>query len=406
MRFREGRASVANSWEKQLERWVAAELVDAPTAARIRAFETSQASSERLRWPVLLALALGGVLLCAGVLLFVAAHWDELSPMSRFSLVLLMVAAFPVAGALTAERFPALSTTFYAIGTVCTGAGIFLAAQIFNLQEHWPNGILLWALGALAGWFLLRNWAQAMLLALLVPAWLCGEWEVRTEGMPISGRLIAEGSLLLALTYLGARGGLGATPARMGEQDSPARRALAWIGGILLLPLAILAFLERHENWWWTTRQHPSSLLLATGWLIAVGGPLALAALLRQRAAWVNGVATIWVLMIGTFTSVNAANASDSLFAYAWNTVGIYFWAGAGALAVVAWGLQERRRERINLGVAGFALTVLFFYFSNVMDKLGRSASLIGAGVLLLLGGWILERTRRGLIARLERSPA
>jgi len=395
---------VADSWEKQLERWVAGGVVDAPTAARIRAFEASQAPGERLRWPVLLALALGGVLLCAGVLLFVAAHWDELSPASRFSLVLFMVAAFPAAGALTAERFPALSTTFYAIGTVCTGAGIFLAAQIFNLQEHWPNGILLWALGALAGWFLLRNWAQAMLLALLVPAWLCGEWEVRTEGMPISSRLIVEGTLLLAITYLSALGGATNLSGSMPEQDSPVRRALVWIGGILLLPFAILAFVERHENWWWWTNRRPaSSLLLTMGWLIAIGGPLVLAVLLRRRAAWVNAIVTIWVLMIGTFG--RAANGG-SLLAYAWNTLGIYFWAGAGALALVAWGLQERRRERINLGVAGFALTVLFFYFSNVMDKLGRSASLIGAGVLFLLGGWILERTRRGLIARLERSAA
>ncbi len=135
--------------DKQLERWVSAGVVDASTAARIRTFEESQSPSERLRWPVLLAVALGGVLLCAGVLLFVAAHWDELSPAWRFTLVLFLVAVFPIAGALTEERFPALSTTFYAIGTVCVGAGIFLTAQIFNLQEHWPSGILMWAIG---GW--------------------------------------------------------------------------------------------------------------------------------------------------------------------------------------------------------------------------------------------------------------
>ena len=64
---------------------------------------------------------------------------------------------------------------------------------------------------------------------------------------------------------------------------------------------------------------------------------------------------------------------------------------------------MEARKERINLGVAGFALTILFFYFSNVMDKLGRSASLIGLGLLFLLGGWLLERTRRQLVARLEK---
>src|SRR6266852_4063212 len=226
--------------DKQLEHWVSAGVVDASTAARIRTFEESQGSSERLRWPVLLAVALGGVLLCAGVLLFVAAHWDELSPSWRFTLVMFLVAVFPVAGALTEERFPALSTTFYAIGMVCVGAGIFLTAQIFNLQEHWPSGILMWAIGALAGWLLLRHWTQAALLALLVPAWLAGEWEVRTEGFAVSNRLLTEGLLLIAITYMCAR---------TSGEDSAARRALGWIGGIALLPLGVLAFVEPNENW-------------------------------------------------------------------------------------------------------------------------------------------------------------
>jgi len=42
------------------------------------------------------------------------------------------------------------------------------------------------------------------------------------------------------------------------------------------------------------------------------------------------------------------------------------------------------------------------FYFSNVMDKLDRSASLIGLGVLFLGMGWALERTRRKLVARVQ----
>jgi uncharacterized membrane protein len=387
---------LAATLEKQLERWLSSGVVDASTAARIRAFEQSQVPSERLRWPVLLALALGGVLLCAGVLLFVAAHWDELSPAWRFSLVLLLVAAFPVAGAFTAERFPALSVTFYTIGTVCVGAGIFLAAQIFNLQEHWPNGILLWAIGALTGWLLLRNWTQAALLALLVPAWLAGEWEVRTESLQVSGRLMLEGLLLLAITYF---------TARTGEEDSPVRRALVWVGGIALLPLSILAFVERHEQRWQVNRAHVSTPLLVMGWAIAICAPLALALILRGRGVWVSAIATIWVLVIGTFSPVHSGT-TDTLAAYAWNSLGIYLWAGAGALALVTWGLLERQRERINLGVVGFALTVLTFYFSDVMDKLGRSASLIGMGVLLLVGGWILERARRQLIARMQRSAA
>src|SRR6266852_9108306 len=275
--------------DKQLEHWVSAGVVDASTAARIRTFEESQGSSERLRWPVLLAVALGGVLLCAGVLLFVAAHWDELSPAWRFTLVLFLVAVFPLAGALTEERFPALSTTFYAIGTICVGAGIFLTAQIFNLQEHWPSGILMWAIGALAGWLILRHWTQAALLALLVPAWLAGEWEVRTQGFAVSNRLITEGLVLVAITYLSAR---------TSQEDSYTRRTLAWIGGLAVLPLSVWAFVEGRETWgwWWQNRTPVSPLLHIAGWAIAIGAPLALACALRKSAAWPNAIAAVWVL--------------------------------------------------------------------------------------------------------------
>ena len=112
-------------------------------------------------------------------------------------------------------RFPALAVTFYVIGTICVGAGIFLTAQIFNLQEHWPSGILLWSIGALAGWLVLRQWPQSLLFALLVPAWLASEWQVRTDGYAYSGRLLLEGLLLLSLTYL---------TARTGAEDSVLRR--------------------------------------------------------------------------------------------------------------------------------------------------------------------------------------
>ena len=37
---------------------------------------------------------------------------------------------------------------------------------------------------------------------------------------------------------------------------------------------------------------------------------------------------------------------------------------------------------------------------SVAMDRLGRSASLIGMGLLLLVGGYLLERARRRLLGR------
>ena len=76
-----------------------------------------------------------------------------------------------------------------------------------------------------------------------------------------------------------------------------------------------------------------------------------------------------------------------------------------GSLALVAWGIMERRAERVNLGAALAAGTVLAFYASEVMSQLDRSLSLIGLGALCLAGGWLLERLRRRWLDQLSSTP-
>jgi uncharacterized membrane protein len=382
---------LAAPWERYLERWRTAGLIEPSTAERVRAYEAEQEKTQGLRWPVVLAISLGGLLLGAGVLLFVAAHWDTLSPGERFALVLLLVALFHVAGAFTAERFSVLSTTLHALGTICLGAGIFLAGQIFNLQEHWPGGLLLWALGAWAGYALLHDWPQAALAALLTPMWLSGEWLVATDSWIRRDKILAEGLLLLAITYL---------TALLPAKDTAVRKTLVWIGGLALIPSALFVIVSgTHGDW---RQLSPSGISRELGWIAALSLPLALAWALRRGASWMNFVAALWVVGLGT-TSL-PSQPSESLLLYVWRELGPYGMCALGSIGLIAWGLNEARKERINLGVAGFALTVLFFYFSNVMDRLGRSASLIGLGLLFLLGGWLLERMRRRLVARLEKN--
>src|SRR5213075_3143417 len=115
----------------------------------------------------------------------------------------------------------------------------------------------MWTIGALAAWLLLRHATQAALLALLVPAWLAGEWEVRTVGFAVSNRLLTAGLLLTAIAYLCAR---------TNGEDSAARWALTWIGGLAVLPLSVVAFVEGRESWGWGWQNPPgsSALLPAT----------------------------------------------------------------------------------------------------------------------------------------------
>jgi MFS family permease len=374
--------------EKALLRWTGAGVLDAASADRIRAFEARRGQSHGLRWPVLVAISLGGILLGSGVLLFVSAHWDSLSPASRFSLVLLLVAVFHVSGAVVAGRFAALATVLHAVGTVSLGAGIFMAGQIFHLQEHWPGGVMLWAIGAWLGWALLRDWPQAALAAVLTPAWLAGEWTVATGNLSGGDRILLQGLTLTAITYLSAR---------LRGLETSVRRALGWIGGLALIPCAA----SLAESWSWRELPAVSGSLAIAGWTLSVLLPLGLAWWLRRSASWMNLVAALWVLVLATMSGVARHDVTGDLLVPLWREAGRYLWYALGSVALIAWGLKEGRKERINLGIAGFALTVLFFYFSSVMDKLGRAASLIGLGLLFLAGGWLLERARRRLIARL-----
>ena len=368
--------------EQHLQRWVEAGLLDSQSAERIRDFETSHESAG-MRWPVVFAIAFGSIMVAAGILLFVAAHWEDLSPAERFLLVVAMIAGFHLAAGALMPRLRALGLALHAVGTVALGGGIFLAGQIFNLQEHWPGGILLWAIGAALSWLALRDWIQAMLAALLVPAWIASEWSVRAEHFSGSERILVQFVAMVAVTYLSARRDTN------NDKADYFRRALVWAGGIALLPVfAVLAAGER--EWYWNSHFPPMSFSLhVTGLLIAFVLPLLAAWLLRGKAIVWNMAFALWIFLVGFLDSRDV-----------FETMTLYLACALAATGLVFWGLQEQRRERINLGVAGFAITIIVFYFSSVMDKLGRSASLVGFGLLFLLGGWKLEQLRRKLVAR------
>jgi uncharacterized membrane protein len=368
---------MSKEWDVHLEQWTRANLVPADLAGRIRDWEHEQAPAGGLRWPTLLALAFGAILVAAGALLFVSAHWDQISPDARMALVVLMVAVLHAGGAAVARRFDGLSVALHTVGTVTLGAAIALAGQIYNLSEHWPSAVMLWALGAALAWLLLRQWPQAALTAILVPGWLASEWSAWcADHGPEYSVPTAVGICAFSLVYLSAR---------RSATDSPLRKALMWIGGIALLPSALFLAADRWSG-------IPASGALAFAWAIALLTPLAAAVLLRRRDVLWNIGAILWTALLALS---NPGIGSHAL---------VYLWCAIGAIGLAWWGMHESRPERINLAIAGFALTVLCFYFSDVMDKLGRSTSLMLMGLLFLGGGWLLERTRRGLLARINPS--
>ena len=152
------------------------------------------------------------------------------------------------------------------------------------------------------------------------------------------------------------------------KRETGTGKALVWIGGFAILPFTgLLAASGYDAALTWRGREAIPYGTAATGWTVALLAPLAFGYLMRGRKLLLNGVATIWVVLLGAIAQRGAIEHS----------VLVYLWLAIGAAGLIAWGMSERAKERVNVGVAAFALTVLGFYFSNVMDQLGRSASLI-----------------------------
>lgn len=379
----------SDSW---LARWQGAGLIDDVTAAAIRAYEAANAKPGSRRWQVLVAVILGAILLGAGVLLFVAAHWDRISPLARMLLVLAMLVFFHALGLLTRDRFDGFATAMHAIGTVSAGAAIALIGQIFNMQEHWPSAVMLWALCAACGWALLRDQFQQILTLLLVPAWIIsewGDWASAYGGVSVYlGRLLA----VIGAVYL------------TGFLHSRPRAVFSTLFtvGALLLPYA--------------------AALLSAGWMD--GGRGEFLPLSRRLWAVALGVA---IIAIGWFYERKSLPAAIVVAAVTWalpwarttaaETVAGQNWprsepnlmayalVASTAVFLVWWGIRNLSRPLVNYGMVTFALTVMWFYFSSVMDKLDRSLGLIVLGILFLAGGWALEHTRRRLIARMAQDP-
>jgi peptidoglycan/LPS O-acetylase OafA/YrhL len=153
-----------------------------------------------------------------------------------------------------------------------------------------------------------------------------------------------------------------------------------------------------HYGWHDDHRYAPATIETVVAWTCALAFPLLVAAYFRGKRSWIQVVATLWTVAVG-FSAV--PHHQGSFIGWLWNSLAVYVLGLAGSIALVLWGLDEQRKERVNIGMAGCAITILTFYFSNVTDKMGRSAALMGGGLLFLLAGWGLESTRRKLVARI-----
>jgi uncharacterized membrane protein len=157
---------------REIEAWRSEGLIAPPQAEAL--MERYPVSGAERAWSRMIFSAIGAILIGLGVILFFAYNWALLPKALKLAMVFAAVLASHGAALWLARRGTAqrgLVEGLHILGTMLFGAGVWLVAQIYHIDEHYPNGILIWSLGALALAWSLPSLAQGFLAVLLVSLW-------------------------------------------------------------------------------------------------------------------------------------------------------------------------------------------------------------------------------------------
>ncbi len=155
----------------ELPQWIRDGLVDETTA---NAIASRYPTGNKLSWGLFILTAIGAIIFGLGIILFFAYNWADLPKPAKLALVFAAVLiSHGVALWLRRKRAHQhnLIEGFHLLGTMMFGAGIWLIAQIYNLNEHYPTALLVWGLGALSLAWALPSVIQGLLASVLLSIW-------------------------------------------------------------------------------------------------------------------------------------------------------------------------------------------------------------------------------------------
>lgn len=312
--------------EADLARWQTDGLITPAASAAIRGALPPLASGSNI--PVVVGIV-GGLLIAAAFLAFVAAHWIEIARLARLAILFAGIVAAHGLGAWFARTGrTVLADLCASVGAIIFGAGIALVGQMYHLGGDFAGGMLLWAIGALTAAALTGS-RGALAVALVAASLWSGMRAIEELNSPHFSFLIV---WLIA-----------------------AALSLAWNSRVAAHLVAVAAI------GWWTTAAfaYPSTsgvFVVAGGAALLLGGGLALASVRWQRLASVGAVlSTYGAFLLAAIGGWEAATANE--YFNARSSVAVQpIWAivcgVVGAIAALAAGAVTRRAGTLAAGIA------------------------------------------------------
>ena len=265
-----------HAWlKKELPHWIQDGIINAEQARQILSHYPER---QTLSWGKILISGFGAVMVGLGVILLFAYNWDDMGRFSKMAVILGSLAITHYFAFRTRLHNHHLSESLFVLATMLFGAGIWLVAQIYHIDEHYPNAFLLWGFAALLLAWALPSLPQAIMTIALLMIWHVSEVTdfqfaahhalllILLGLFPLIWRL--QSPLLARLVSAAFFVSLGLTTATVDEH---------LFGSSILLVAASFIFF----SFW--------SLSLAPGWMSRVGDELA-------KPAWLVFVVMLFLM--------------------------------------------------------------------------------------------------------------
>lgn len=411
--------------KQDLETWIEKGLI--PEESRDEILASVGAGRGTRSFEVTLII-FGVILVGLGAVSFVGANWAAMTKAARlFVLFGGMWLAYAIAIWFAMQKHEWVAQAFVLLGVLMFGTNIWFIAQTYNINAHYPDGTLLWGVGALVAAILVPSraalatalalggywtWQETMELDKPIHLAFLAYWVVCTgtafflnwrPGVHLSALTLL---FWLIISYRGIQDFLGWSDAEIlsiyiflplavwsiAQIAETRANALSMTVGhyaffLFLGAFAVLHFAE-------TSDKGPNPAWLGFAVLMTVISVAAVLVSLRRNASTVVDV-------LGTLFACLAAIAYVMLVGKNEDRLDVVYLVAT--LIVIIWSIGRGARldDRfvINLSTVAFGLWILYTYFELFAGLMDQAVFFTVGGVLLIALALGLESMRRRLVA-------
>lgn len=345
---------------------------------------------------------LGAALVGLGIITFFAANWNEISRGVKLGALVAGVAVSYGAGYLLWQRlgYTAVGIALVLLGCIVFGAGVHLIGQIYHVPVDHPDLTAFWFLGVLPLAYVTRSrpvTVLAVLLFLAAVGFRLAHWDEflgRVEFISVVALYTGLGIAVYAI---------GRVKQQFTEWDGMggAFRAVGLV--VAFGALYLLTFADLHRDgsgplegaalrYWSLAYVAAAVAVVSLAWVVWRQGRD-----LRSSLADIGELAAVLALLAACHLVVRVPANDEAVYAIVFNAL-----FALSVLGLLVAGYMQGNEARVNLALGLIALLIITRYFEFSTTLFDLSLVFVGAGIILLAGGFLLERGRRRLLAAMR----